>query len=293
MDPTFPDILTFAIPAFVLMVAAEGWWLRRQGRAYDVKDGAASMAMGLGMSVSDVLMGALGFGFLMLVWQVRLFDLGTSWPVVVAAFVIGDLKYYWSHRLAHTVRWLWMAHVVHHSSEAYNLTTALRQPWTNHITGAVIFGVPMVLLGFHPALVAFAGALNLLYQFWIHTEAIGRMPRWFEAVFNTPSHHRVHHARNPCYLDRNYAGTLIVWDKLFGTFQPEREDERCIYGTVAPIGTYNPFRIAFGELAGTLRDAGRRGLTLRQRAAYLLARPGWSHDGSRKTSVDIRRAAGV
>ena len=293
MEPEFPDILTWAIPAFVALVALEWWWLRRKGRAYDWRDGLASMSMGLGMTASDLLMGAVSYAVLFWLWQFRLFDLGAGPLVVASAFVLGDLKYYWSHRLAHTVRWLWMAHVVHHSSEAYNLTTALRQPWTNHVTGAVLFSAPMVLLGFHPLLVLFAGALNLLYQFWIHTEAIGRMPRWFEAVFNTPSHHRVHHARNPRYLDRNYAGTLIVWDKLFGTYQAEEDADRPDFGTVTPLKSYNPLRIAFAELAAIGRDVGGRELSLRQRLGYAFARPGYSHDGSRKTSAQIRAEAGL
>ena len=292
-DPSFPDILRLAIPAFVLLVAIEFWWLRQQGRAYDLRDGLASMTMGLGMTASDLLMGAVSYGVLFWLWQHRLFDLGTGPLVVVVAFVLGDLKYYWSHRLAHTIRWLWMAHVVHHSSEAYNLTTALRQPWTNHVTGAVLFNAPLVLLGFHPLVVAFGSGVNLLYQFWVHTEVIGRMPRWFEAVFNTPSHHRVHHARDPRYLDRNFAGTLIVWDKLFGTFQPELDEEPCTFGTVAPIGTYNPVRIAFGELFAILSDVRGKGLSARQRLGYALGRPGYSHDGSRKTSAQLRVEAGL
>ena len=292
---TFPPVLLLAVPIFVSGVVLE-WALVHRGRVrgrYHWRDAAASMSMGLGNLASDLLMGALSLGLLMWVWQFRLLDLGTGLPVVVGAFVAGDLVYYWKHRAAHRIRWFWSAHVVHHSSEHYNLTTALRQPWNNHFTGHVLLSAPLVILGVHPLLVGFAAALNLLYQFWIHTEAIGRMPRWFEAVFNTPSHHRVHHATNPDYLDRNYAGTLIVWDKLFGTYQPEREDEPIAYGTVTPVGTYNPVKIAFAELVAILRDAARPGLTLRERAAYLFAPPGWSHDGSRMTSDQIREAARV
>src|SRR5690606_13487459 len=147
--------------------------------------------------------------------------------------------YYWSHRFAHTVRWFWADHVVHHSSQHYNLTTALRQPWFNVFTLKFIwFGSWMVLLGFEPGMIAFCGALNLIYQFWIHTEVVGRLPKWVEAVMNTPSHHRVHHATNPRYLDSNYAGVFIVWDRLFGTFEPERDDDPCRYGIVRNLGTY-------------------------------------------------------
>ena len=291
-EPSFPMILAFAAPLFVASVALE-WWLVAKGRAkgrYDWRDGISSMTMGLGNLISDILMGAVSLALLMWVWQFRIFDLGTSLPVILLAFVAGDFIYYWKHRAAHRIRWFWSAHVVHHSSEHYNLTTALRQPWNNHFTGHVLLSSPLVILGFHPALVGFAAALNLLYQFWIHTEAIDRMPGGFEAVFNTPSHHRVHHATNPDYLDRNYAGTLIIWDKLFGTFEPEGS-EPIAYGTVKPINTYNPLKIAFAELAQILRDASAPKLSLSQRLAYIFAPPGWSHDGSRQTSDQIRDAA--
>ncbi len=139
--------------------------------------------------------------------------------------MIDDLAYYVFHRSAHRVRWFWASHVIHHSSQHYNLSTALRQTWTGFLSIAFIFRLPLFLIGFPPAMVFFVAGLNLIYQFWIHTEAIDRMPRWFEAVMNTPSHHRVHHATNARYLDRNYAGVFIVWDRMFGTFEPETEAE--------------------------------------------------------------------
>ena len=287
-DPSFPDILVWAIPFFVVCVIAEWLVLRRRG-AFNWKDGFASMAMGLGMTASDIIAKLTGLAILMWVWQFRFFDLGVSLPVIVLAFLIGDFKYYWSHRLAHRVRWWWMAHVVHHSSEHYNLTTALRQPWTNYITGAVIISVPMTLFGFHPLLIAFVGALNLLYQFWIHTEVIDKMPRWFEAIFNTPSHHRVHHGRDPEYLDTNYAGTLIIWDKMFGTFVAETK--RPDYGIVKKMESYNPITIAFAELVQIIKDAFTPGLKFSERFKYVFAPPGYSHDGSRQTSKQIKAEA--
>jgi len=287
-EPSFPDILVWAIPFFGICVLAEWLILRRRG-VFDWKDGFASMAMGLGMTVSDIIAKLTGLAILMWIWQFRFFDLGVSVPIIILAFLIGDFKYYWSHRLAHRVRWWWMAHTVHHSSEHYNLTTALRQPWTNYITGAVIISVPMTLLGFHPLLIAFAGALNLLYQFWIHTEVIDKMPRWFEAVFNTPSHHRVHHGRDPEYLDTNYAGTLIIWDKMFGTFVAEQH--RPDYGIVKKMESYNPITIAFAELIQIFKDAFAPGLKFSERFKYVFAPPGYSHDGSRKTSKQIKAEA--
>ena len=294
-DPTFPDILVFAIPAFVILVAAEYFWLRkrRPDLGFGGKDGLTSMAMGLGMTVSDIIMGSVSLGILFFFWQFRFFNLGYSLPVIIIAFVIGDFKYYWKHRFFHRMRWWWMSHNVHHSSEHYNLTTALRQPWTNHIGAHAVMGIPMVLAGFHPLLIAFVGALNLLYQFWIHTELIDKMPKWFEAVMNTPSHHRVHHGRNPQYLDSNYAGTFIIWDRLFGTFVPEDKNDPVDYGLVTPMTTYNPIKVAFIELWSIIKDAAQPGIAPSQRFKYIFAPPGYSHDGSRKTSKQIKTEAGL
>ena len=225
------------------------------------------------------------------VWQFRLFDFGASWWTVWWAwplcFVLDDLAYYWIHRFGHRVRWFWASHVNHHSSQHYNLSTALRQTWTGFLTLGFAFKLPLVLLGFHPVMIAVVGGFNLIYQFWIHTEAIGRMPRWFEAVMNTPSHHRVHHATNPRYLDRNYAGVFIVWDRLFGTFEQERPDEERIrYGIVRQLGTFNLFYAVFHEWIGIAQDVARA--PWRHKLGYLLRAPGWTHDGSRETSDMIR-----
>ena len=151
-----------------------------------------------------------------------------------------------------------------------------------------VLQAPLVLLGFHPAVIVFVFGFNLVWQFWIHTETIGKLPRWFEFVFNTPSHHRVHHATNPRYLDANYAGALIIWDRMFGTFVEELEEDRPRYGIVKNIGTFNPVKVAFHEYVGIARDVFSPGLTLRQRLGYLFMPPGWSHDGSRQTSESLK-----
>jgi hypothetical protein len=150
--------------------------------------------------------------------------------------------------------------------------------------------MPLAYIGFHPALIAFVASLNLVYQFFLHTQSVGRLPAWIEAVFNTPSHHRVHHARNPRYLDANYAGTLIVWDKLFGTFVPELDRDPPEFGLVKNINTYNPFTVALGEYAAIARDVVKRGPSLADRWRYIFAPPGFSHDGSRDTSHSIKAA---
>jgi hypothetical protein len=176
---------------------------------------------------------------------------------------------------------------VHHSSRRYNLSTALRQTWTGKLTLGFVFWLPLPLLGFPPEMVLTFTATSLLYQFWIHTEAIDRLPRALELVLNTPSHHRVHHAVNPRYLDANYGGVLIVWDRLLGSFVAERRDERPRYGIVKDIGTYNPLRIAFHEWLAIARDL-RTARSPREAAGYLFGPPGWSLDGSRETSEMIR-----
>jgi sterol desaturase/sphingolipid hydroxylase (fatty acid hydroxylase superfamily) len=179
---------------------------------------------------------------------------------------------------------------VHHSSQHFNLSTNLRQSWTSQFSGLILLNAPLAFIGFHPATIALAFSINLLYQFWIHTEAIDRMPAWFEWLLNTPSHHRVHHGSNPRYLDANYAGVFMIWDRLFGTFVPEQADEPVRYGLVKNLGTFNPVRIALHEYAGLAHDLIRRDLTPVQRIGYFFGPPGWSHDGSRHTTASLRAA---
>jgi len=282
------DPIWIAIPLFVIAVFAEMIFARATGRArFEARDSAASLMMGLGNTVSGIVFGTVLAIWSLFVYEHRIFDIGFAWWAWIVAFVLDDFVYYWSHRFAHTVRWFWADHIVHHSSQHYNLTTALRQPWLNPFTLKFLWlGSALILLGFHPAMIAFVGSLNLIYQFWIHTEAIKKCPPWFEAVMNTPSHHRVHHATNPIYLDRNYAGVFIVWDRMFGTFQPELDEEKCRYGIVKNLGTYNPVKICLHEWWGIIDDM-RHARSVREAALYLLAPPGWSPDGSRTTSKQL------
>lgn len=281
----------YAVPLFVVAVLAEMLWARlRRPEAYEPMDTLVSLAFGLGSTVAGALFGGLALYVFIQTYQYRLFDFGAEWWTVWWAwplcFVLDDLKYYWVHRAGHRIRWMWASHVNHHSSQHYNLSTALRQSWTGAFTFGFLFAVPLVLLGFHPLMIAICGGFNLIYQFWIHTEAINRMPRWFEAVMNTPSHHRVHHATNPRYLDRNYAGVFIVWDKMFGTFEPEREDESIRYGIIKQLGSFNLLWSVFHEWIGMLADIWRS--PWKHKLSYLLREPGWTHDGSRETSDMIR-----
>ena len=288
--PNYPMVLAVAAPAFFVLLCIE-WFLvsqRHIGGQYERKDAFTSVAMGTGQLLSDVLMGAISLGVMMWFWQFRIFNWGFGLGATLACLLLQDFVYWYKHMAAHKIRWFWSAHNVHHSSEEYNLSTAFRQPWNNHFTGFVLLSVPLVLLGFHPLLVGFIGAVNLVYQFWIHTQAIKKMPRWFEFIFNTPSHHRVHHATNPRYLDSNYAGILIIWDRMFGTFVEEREDDPVVYGIITPIASHNPVVVAFKELLNILKDTVQPGLKFHQRLAYIFAPPGYSHDGTRKGSKALK-----
>jgi sterol desaturase/sphingolipid hydroxylase (fatty acid hydroxylase superfamily) len=291
LTPPFeiPDIITYAVPGFIALIIAEMIYVRmtHKGR-YQFLDSATSLWMGFGNQVAKLLAGGLVVLCYFWVSQFRLFDLGWTWPVLVACFFAEDLAYYWMHRISHERRWFWASHVVHHTSQHYNLTTALRQTWTGTLGLAFIFWLPLLLIGFPPEMVLMFQATSLVYQFWIHTEAIDRLGP-LEWVLNTPSHHRVHHAINARYLDANYAGVLIIWDRLFGTFVPETKDEIIRYGIISQLGTFNPFRVAFHEWAGIWRDV-THAKSLREALGYMFGPPGWSPDGSRRTSASIKAA---
>ncbi|MGY2734244.1 sterol desaturase family protein [Sphingomonas sp. UYP23] len=283
-----PDPVHYAVPGFIALVLAEMVVARIKDRSrYEPKDTLVSLALGLGSTVAGALSVGLVFALSLWVWQFRVFDIGYAWYWFVLAFVLDDLFYYVFHRSAHRVRWFWASHVIHHSSQHYNLSTALRQTWTGFVSLGFLFRLPLLLIGFPPAMLVFVAGLNLIYQFWIHTEVIDRMPRWVEAVMNTPSHHRVHHATNPRYLDTNYAGVFIVWDRLFGTFEPERADDRPRYGIVKNLGSFNLLWAASHEWIGISQDVWRAP-GLRAKFGYLVMPPGWSHDGSRDTSETIK-----
>ena len=286
--PDLPDPVDFAVPAFIALVLVEMLVARfRDPRRYDPRDTLTSLMLGFGSSIAGIV--SLGAVVASALWvsQFALFDIGFRWWAWPLCFVLDDLAYYAFHRSAHRVRWFWASHVIHHSSQHYNLSTALRQTWTGFISLSFAFRLPLFLIGFPPEMVFFCGGLNLIYQFWIHTEMVDHCPRWFEAVMNTPSHHRVHHATNPRYLDRNYAGVFIVWDRMFGSFEPERADDRPRYGIVKNLGSFNLLWAAFHEWIGIGRDLWRAP-DWHARIGYMFGPPGWSHDGSRDTSETIK-----
>jgi sterol desaturase/sphingolipid hydroxylase (fatty acid hydroxylase superfamily) len=278
------ELSVLAAPAYLALIGVEIWWTRRRGlRAYDSRDTRASLALGLGNVLVTLALKGVTVGVFFLAWEHRVFDFGTGLAAWVLLFFCEDFVYYWWHRASHEVRFLWAAHENHHSSEHFNLGTALRQSFTTPFT-VIPFWAVLPLVGFHPLMVATQSSLSLIYQFWIHTETIDRLGP-FEAVMNTPSHHRVHHGSNVEYLDRNHAGILIVWDRLFGTFEPERAPVR--YGLTKNVRTFNPLRLGFHEWAAMLRAARHAG-SLRDALGYLLRPPGWSHDGSTLTAGQMR-----
>ena len=255
---------------------------------YQLRDTAASLTMFAGNIAMNLLMAGVIYGTLAAAGRHALLQISPrsalAWCVL---FVLDDFTYYWFHRISHECRFWWAAHVNHHSSQQYNLSTAVRQTWTSLFVGTWLPWLPLAFLGFPPAMILAQTSFNLFYQFWIHTETVQRMPAWFEYLFNTPSNHRVHHAANPRYLDRNYAGVLMVWDRLFGTYAAEREDDPPAYGIVKNIHTFNPLRIAFHEWLDIARDL-RGARSLREAAGLVFGAPGWRADGGGQTSERIR-----
>ena len=283
------DITNFAIPFFLATLMIEvALSLYGNREYYTKKDTFASLIMGIGSIGSSLITKGLKFGVFTFLYEYRLIEIPMVWWGLIALLLADDFSYYWFHRTSHKMRYFWASHVVHHSSQHYNLSTALRQTWTGEISGSFIFYAWMPLVGFDPLWILTAQSTSLIYQYWIHTEVIRKMPRWFELIFNTPSHHRVHHGSDLQYLDMNYAGILIVWDKMFGTFIDETKAPT--YGLITNISTYNPARIAFSEWGNLARDVYRTSGIL-NKLRYIFAPPGWSPDGSTLTTDEMREEA--
>ena len=293
------DPVLFAIPFFLLLLTIE-WSAARKlealdsdpGRpargAYLSPDARASISMGL---VSVATMGAWKFGGLLgyaaLYAYVAPWHLSArQWYTWVIALIGVDVLFYAYHRTAHRVRLIWATHQAHHSSRYFNFATALRQKWNN--SGELIMWMPLPLLGVPPWMVFTSFSFSLIYQFWIHTEHIGTLPKPIEFVFNTPSHHRVHHGMDPEYLDRNYGGILIIWDRLFGTFQPEVF--RPHYGLTKPVETFNIWSLQTHEYRAIVRDV-RSATSWRNRLGYIFGPPGWGSASTPEVPVGSRTPA--
>ena len=233
--------IVYAIPVFMVSIVLEAWIAHRRGiKVYDIPDALTSLHLGVVSQVTGLLIKLAGVSLYVLIYEnYRLAELpADSLWIFVVALVVYDFCYYWNHRLGHEVNILWASHVVHHSSEYFNLSTALRQTSTGHFFGW-IFYVPMALAGFPPVVFVTVAVIDLLYQYWVHTELIGRLG-WVDRVLVTPSNHRVHHGQNVYCIDKNYGGILIVWDRLFGSFAEERDDEKIVYGIRTPLQSFNP-----------------------------------------------------
>jgi sterol desaturase/sphingolipid hydroxylase (fatty acid hydroxylase superfamily) len=275
-------ILLGLAPVFLACIAIEAWYLRRHAvRSYSWADLSSNAALALMQQAGSLLVAAPLLLLMQRIHAHRLFDLPAGWTTLALLVVTQDLAYYWQHRASHRIRWMWASHVTHHSSPRLNLSTAFRQSLTYPLSGVWLFSLPLVWIGFTPAQVVAMGALNLAYQFFVHTEVV-RSLGWLEWIMNTPSHHRVHHARNDGYIDRNYAGIFIVWDRLFGTFTPEREP--CRYGLVHPLHSHNPLRLTFHEWLAMLRDAHRAG-GVRARLTQLFGPPERALGGGEASSA--------
>ena len=286
--PEIPDLILYAIPFFIITLIIEIIVdARARSNSYETKDAITSISMGLGNVFLGFISKVLVFAvFFYLYDNFRLFTIPFVWWAWILIFFAEDFIYYWFHRISHLSRFFWASHIVHHSSQKYNLSTALRQTWTGSFI-SFVFWLPLPLLGFHPVMILAQMSISLIYQYWIHTEFIKKMPYWYEAVFNTPSHHRVHHATNPQYLDRNHAGILIIWDKWFRTYEPEIE--KPIYGLVSNISSFNPLYVAFHEWINLFRDIFTTKTSFINRLKYISKPPGWKADGTGVLSEDIRR----
>ncbi|MFT4519082.1 MAG: alkylglycerol monooxygenase [Halioglobus sp.] len=247
-----PDLTTLVLPIFALCILAEAIFSAvRQQQLYSLQDFGGSMSqLGMNIIVKLAVDGSI-IALHFYLFQFRLFDFENTWVTWLITLVTLDFVFYWYHRVSHRSRVFWAAHVVHHSSERMNFGTALRQSPTGPLT-RMWFYWPLPLLGFDPLVIASAGAVATIYGFWTHTEVVRGWWHPLQRLFVSPAHHRVHHASNPQYIDKNYANMLIIWDHLFGTFAKEEEQPR--YGLITNIQTYNPLKIAFHEWHALIRS---------------------------------------
>lgn len=284
------NTMVYFFAAFAALMLGEGWLARRRGLAgaYDGVDTRVNLGSGIGSFVIGAASKTAVAGALYSVYELTPLRLPADhWATWVVAVVVLDFCLYWAHRFSHETRIGWAMHVTHHSSRRYNLSVAVRQSWTTTLLAG--FFVPLPLLGVPLEVLLLVKVLSSVYQFWLHTEVIGRLPRWFEFVFNTPSHHRVHHGSNPRYLDKNYGGTFILWDRAFGSFAAEVE--RPVYGLTTPRVGDGVWHVNFHEwqaLLGAVRGAG----SWREALAYCVRRPGWRPEPRCVARVRRPRGAG-
>jgi len=274
----FSMMFIYAIPFFMLLMALELLlYLKNSNEAGDDKkgynffDSSANFAIGFGSIVAEILWRFVGLFIYSLLFEISPIRLPfhSWWPYLILVLA-DDFIYYWYHRICHRIRILWGSHIIHHSSKYFNYSTSVRQSWFPITT--LPFWAPLAIFGYPPWIIFGVQSVSLIYQFWLHTEQIRKFPQVVEYFFNTPSHHRVHHGSNAKYLDRNYGGIFIFWDRLFGTFQAEVESEKIIYGLTQNIETYNPVRIVVGEYSDIFKKTIKR-KGLKNKLLYLFGKP--------------------
>lgn len=271
--------IVLSIPIFFILIGielvAERWSHRH---LYRFPDAIANLSCGITSQLTGLFLKVVAIGFFGILYEnFALIDLvayNDQWWYWLMLFLLTDFAYYWAHRMSHEINLFWGGHVVHHQSEEYNLSVALRQS-SLQVVWTFAFSLPIALIGFNTLDFAFVSALNTLYQFWIHTETIGKFPKWIEFIWNTPSHHRVHHGRNPKYIDKNHAGSLIIWDRMFGTFQ--EEEERPTYGITKPLRSWNAVYANFSHYVDMVHDL-KQIPGAGDKIKYLFMKPGWLPD---------------
>ena len=281
--------LPLAIPIFLLSILVE-WYIGQDQNTdlYKRKDLLVSISMGILSGIIEFLPKVTAFLAFYYLHEISPLKniIERQWWAWIILFFLDDFAYYWFHRLNHEVRLFWAGHVPHHSSVKYNFGTALRQGVGERVH-KYIFWLWIPLLGFDPLMIFIMIGLNLIYQFFVHTELVHKLPKWYEFIFNTPSHHRVHHASNIRYLDCNHAGVLIFWDRLFGTFSEEIADEKPVYGLTNNINTYNIINVATHEYSAIWQDI-KQAKKWKDKLKYIFYAPGWSHDGDDKRARTLR-----
>jgi sterol desaturase/sphingolipid hydroxylase (fatty acid hydroxylase superfamily) len=290
IDMSVHQLLLFFAPVVLIMIFTESYVGRKRGqRLYTQGDTLGTVAIAIGQQLISLLHLGIVVGALMrLAWEFRLFELSvSSWWYLPALFIGHEFFYYWFHRLSHEVRWFWATHSVHHSTEEMNILASYRFGWTGWLSMGRLVFLPLIWIGFNPTLVTFMLAANLMYQSWLHTTLIGKLG-FLEGILNTPSAHRVHHAKNGEYLDRNHGGVLIIFDRIFGTYVEERESEPVEFGLVKPLDSKNPVRIVFHEWSNIIKDL--RSHPVRHWPGFLFGPPGWGPGGEGTTSADLRAA---
>ena len=282
LEMELPNIIGFAAPVMIALVLIEWGFSQYQHRSiYDAKDTLAAAVIGVVNLLITAAIKIATFGIIIFFYNLAPFKIPAGWWSFILCLIWIDFWRYWAHRLAHEIRLLWATHVTHHNSEKYNWSVSFRLGWTQHIK--IIFFIPVALVGFDPVTFFICHQIEVLYQFWIHTEYIRKLPKPIEFIFTTPSHHRVHHARNEHYLDKNYGSTLIIWDRLFNTFQPEID--KADYGITTPVNSYNPVYLNFHEWIDIFRDV-RKSRSLKQALVLLFIRPSKLKDRKKTFGIE-------